>query len=202
MERVKTGLLSCRRTAGVRRCRAGALLIALLGAACGPTAAVEPVPPGYLEFDFLLERAYRDGARVEHVAVPEQLERFGLGDLDLDEFAACYYLNDEGLTRIESTLAALDPDGDYSPGPRCPGNTPIDIYGPSFLYIPGLTHSPFECTAIPCGCHERLAPVSLVYQVVQLNRDGLTPTDEAGNDLWYLDTTRTCTPGTWRDDGS
>lgn len=177
-----------RRTTG----RTLAWVVAL--GACGPMAEPSRQPPGHLEYDWRTVRVYRDGARVEHVPVPEEL---GLepGDPALDVYAKCFYLNEEGLRTIEETIASLDPSAEY-PERECP-NAPIDAYTRDLLYLEGFDHSPFVCPMWACFCNEELAPIPGVHGTVLMNLDGITPKDDEGNEYWYLDTTRGCTPGAW-----
>ena len=181
--------------------RAALLAGALLSAtACGPSASVEQVPPGHLEYDFRVALVYRDGARIEHVPVPEEIDGGASSDEVYESFADCYYLNERGVQKIEDTIARLDPGAEY---PQRDWDPPFtDGYSPDKLFIEEFEHSPFICPVLGQWCNEALAPIAGVYGIVGVNLDGITPTDEDGNDLWYLDTTRTCTPGEWRTSGS
>ena len=181
--------------------RAALLAGALLSAtACGPSASVQEVPPGHLEYDQRVVRVYRDGARVEYLPVPEEIGGSASEGEINDAYAECFFLNDAGLSQIEETIASLDPSRDY-PKQQC-DTAPADANTGDLLYLEGFEHSPFNCPPYPCLCHPSLAPIAGVYGIVGVNLDGITPTDEDGNDLWYLDTTRTCTPGEWRTSGS
>ena len=166
---------------------------------CGPSAAVEEHPPGHLEYDFRVVLAYRDGARVEYVPVPEEIDGGMRAVESYEAFADCYYLNEEGLRRIEDTIAGLYPSSEYPPEEWDPQY--IDLYSPDELHLVGFVHSPFLCPVIGQWCNDALSPIAGVYSVVTVNLDGITPTDEDGNELWYLDTTRTCEPGAWRSPG-
>ena len=166
---------------------------------CGPSAAVEEHPPGHLEYDFQGLKLYRDGARVEYYPVPEEIDGGRRSDDYYESLADCFYLDDAGVDRIEDTIRSLDPAGEY-PSRECP-DAPFDAYTEDYLYIEGFEHSPFLCPVYACFCHPALRPIIGVYSVVEMNLAGLTPTDEDGNELWYLDTTRTCEPGEWRSPG-
>ena len=170
-----------------------------LGLGCGPSAAVQDHPPGHLEYDLQGLKVYRDGARVEYFPVPEEIDGGRRPEAFYESLAKCFFLNDAGVRTIEDTIASLDPRAEYPPR-DCP-DAPFDAYTEDYLYIEGFEHSPFLCPSYACFCHPALTPIPGVYNTAVFNLDGIVPTDEDGNELWYLDETRTCEPGEWRSPG-
>lgn len=136
-----------------------ACIVGVATGACGPEAGDgEHAPPGVLEYEHPEARMYRLDRRVD--VVPFDLDR---------RPRECGFLTDRAYDELVTTIEALDPTVDYDVWEGC--RETFDPRGR--VYIEGFEHSPFACDW-DC-CHPDLAPVSLVYFVVENNFVGIEP---------------------------